>query len=250
MSGRLEGRVALITGASRGIGAAIALAFAREGADVAFCHLSDSEGAAQVAADIRLNGRRAFVAECDVARAEDLRAFVTDAQTELGPIDIVVSNAGISGEAPFETLTLDTFDRMIATHLRAFFVLSQAVLPGMRERGFGRIIAVTSQLAYKGAPGLVHYSAAKAGLTGFVRALSQEVARDGVLVNAIAPGPVNTRLSEDLTEEWKAWKRAQLPIGRFGSPEEIAPTAVLLASDEGSFYVGQTLSPNGGDIML
>jgi 3-oxoacyl-[acyl-carrier protein] reductase len=250
MKGRLAGHNALITGGSRGIGAAIANAFAREGANIAICHLEDEPGAAAIR-ELAQNERvQAFAEECDVGDPEALVNFADRAASAIGCIDIAVSNAGISGEKPFEQIDLATFERMIDIHLRALFVLSQAVLPGMRQRRWGRIIAISSQLAYKGAPGLVHYSAAKAGITGFVRALAQETAADGVLVNAIAPGPVDTRLSENLSEEWKARKRAQLPIGRFGKPEEIAPTAVLLASDEGAFYVGQTLSPNGGDVML
>lgn len=247
---RLEGRNTIVTGGSRGIGAAIARAFATEGANVAICHNDDDEGAAAVLAEVERAGGRAFARRCDVADPDALGAFVTAADNTIGPIDVAVSNAGIGGDRKFEEIDLQAFDRMIGVHLRALFVLSQLVLPGMRRRRWGRIIAISSQLAYKGGPGLVHYSAAKAGMTGFVRALAQEVAAEGVLVNAIAPGPVETRLAEGLSEEWKAFKRAQLPLGRFGRPEEIAPTAVLLASEDGSFYVGQTLSPNGGDVML
>jgi 3-oxoacyl-[acyl-carrier protein] reductase len=249
-SPRLEQRTALITGGSRGIGAAIARAFAAEGADVALCHNDDETGALATAADIRAHGRRAFAAHCDVGDPPSLRAFVEAAHTAFGRIDIAVNNAGISGETAFENITLEALDRMIAVHLRASFLVAQMVLPGMRERRWGRIINIASQLAYKGAPGLVHYCAAKAALIGLTRALAQEVAPDGVLVNAIAPGPVDTRLTEALSHEWKRWKRSQLPLGRFGRPDEIAPTAVLLASADGDFYVGQTLSPNGGDVML
>lgn len=247
---KLDGRNTIVTGGSRGIGAAIARAFAAEGANVAICHNDDDEGAASVLADVERAGGRGFAGRCDVADPDALGAFVTQADNTIGPIDVAVSNAGIGGDRKFADIDLQTFDRMIAVHLRALFVLSQLVLPGMRRRGWGRIIAISSQLAYKGGPGLVHYSAAKAGMTGFVRALAQEVAAGGVLVNAIAPGPVETRLAEGLSEEWKAFKRGQLPLRRFGRPEEIAPTAVLLASEDGSFYVGQTLSPNGGDVML
>jgi 3-oxoacyl-[acyl-carrier protein] reductase len=250
MNRKLEGRNALITGGSRGIGAAIALAFAVEGANIAICHNDDDEGAAAVASAVAARGGGIFTARCDVGDPHALIGFVAAAAGAIGPIDIAVSNAGMGGDRPFADIDLATFDRMIDVHLRALFVLSQGVLPGMRARRWGRIIAISSQLAYKGGPGLVHYCAAKAGMTGFVRALAQEVAAEGVLVNAIAPGPIDTRLAADLSEEWKAFKRAQLPIGRFGQPDEIAPTAVLLASGDGSYYVGQTLSPNGGDVML
>lgn len=250
MAGRLENRRALVTGGSRGIGRAIAMAFAAEGADVAFCHDDDPDGAATVAAAIRSHGRRAFAVQCDVADDAAVRRFWADCERDFGPIEILVNNAGIGGEQPFESIDLATFDRMIAVNLRALFHFAQLATPGMRARRWGRIVNIASQLAYKGAAGLTHYCAAKAGVVGLTRALAMELAGSGILVNAIAPGMVETRLSEGLTDEWKARKLGELPIGRFGAPGEIAPTAVLLASSDGDFYVGQTLSPNGGDVFL
>ena len=247
---RLESRTALITGGSRGIGAAIARAFAAEGCDIAFCHVDDEAGSAGVLADIDAAGSRGFAWQCDVGDIAATRALFAEAEEALGRIDIVVNNAGISQQVLVEDTTMESFERMLAVHLRATFLLTQLAYVGMKARGWGRIINVTSQLAYKGAPGLAHYSAAKAGVIGFTRAFSQEAAPHGVLVNAIAPGPIDTRLNDTLTPEWKAWKIGQLPLRRFGRPEEIAPTAVLLASADGDFYVGQTLSPNGGDVML
>ena len=138
---------------------------------------------------------------------------------------------------------------MLNVHFKATFVLSQLAYISMKARGDGRIININSNLAYKGAPGLAHYSAAKAAVLGFTRSLAQEAAPHGVLVNAIAPGPIDTRLNDTLTPEWKAWKVGSLPLRRFGRPDEVAPSAVLLASADGSFYVGQTLHPNGGDVM-
>jgi 3-oxoacyl-[acyl-carrier protein] reductase len=249
-AGRLGGRRALITGGSRGIGAAIVRAFAAEGCDVAFCYVSDVSRARAVVADVTDRGRVAYAIQCDLADPGAVKTFVGEAAEALGQIDIVVNNAGISGETPFEDITMEVFDRMIAVHLRGTFLVSQLCYPAMRQRGFGRIINVSSQLAYKGAPGLAHYCAANAGIIGFTRALAHEGAPHGVLVNAIAPGPVDTDLMAYLSEDWKTFKRTQLPLGRFGLAEEIAPTAVMLASDDGAFYVGQTLSPNGGDVML
>jgi 3-oxoacyl-[acyl-carrier protein] reductase len=250
MSGRLAGRMALVTGGSRGIGAAIVMAFAVEGADVAFCHHDDKEGADRVVQALRATGRRIRSANCDVSDNAASAAFFSAAEREFGGIDILVNNAGIGGEIPFSAISMQDFDRMIAVNLRAPFNLSQLAAPGMRTRRWGRIINITSQLAYKGAPGLVHYCAAKAGIVGMTRALAAELAADRVLVNAIAPGLVDTRLSEDLSPAWKDWKISQLPIGRVGLPAEIAPTAVMLASSDGDYYVGQTLSPNGGDVFL
>jgi 3-oxoacyl-[acyl-carrier protein] reductase len=250
MTGQLENRRALVTGASRGIGGAIATAFAAEGADVAFCHDDDPEGAAAVAAAIRSHGRRALAVQCDVADDVAVQRFWAESERALGPIEILVNNAGIGGEQPFESIDLATFDRMIAVNLRAVFLFAKLATPNMRARHWGRIINVASQLAYKGASGLAHYCAAKAGVVGLTRALALELASSGVLVNAIAPGMTETRLNGGLTDDWKARKLDELPIRRFGTPGEIAPTAVLLASSGGDFYVGQTLSPNGGDVFL
>ena len=164
-------------------------------------------------------------------------------------VDILVNNAGVSEEKAVEAITLEAVDWMMNVHFKATFVLSQLAYIRMKPRGYGRIINVSSNLAYKGAPGLAHYSAAKAAVLGFTRSMAQEAAPHGVLVNAIAPGPIDTRLNDTLSPEWKAWKVGSLPIRRFGRPEEVAPSAVLLASADGSFYVGQTLHPNGGDVM-
>ena len=162
----------------------------------------------------------------------------------------MVNCAGIGGDKPFAEISIGDWDRMLNVHLRGTFLVTRAFFPEMVERRWGRIINVASQLAYKGAPGLVHYCAAKAGVVGFTRALSYEGAPHNVMVNAIAPGPVETDLLMGLSDEWRAMKQAQLPVGRFGRVEEIAPTALLLASEAGAFYSGQTLSPNGGDVML
>jgi 3-oxoacyl-[acyl-carrier protein] reductase len=248
-TGKLDGHMALITGGSRGIGAAIGRAFAAEGADVAFCHNDDDVGAAEVEADLRARGRRAFSWRCDLNDMAAARRLFADAEAALGRIDILVNNAGVSQEAAVEAITLDAVDWMMNVHFKATFVLSQLAYISMKARGDGRIINISSNLAYRGAPGLAHYSAAKAAVLGFTRSLAQEAAPHGVLVNAIAPGPIDTRLNDTLTPEWKAWKVGSLPVKRFGRPEEVAPSAVLLASAGGSFYVGQTLRPNGGDVM-
>ena len=250
MAGRLENRKALVTGGSRGIGAAIAIAFASEGADVAFCHDDDAEGAAEVVSAIEGCGRNAMAIQCDVADDADVQAFWAESARALGPIDILVNNAGIGAERSFDAIDLNEFDRMIAVNLRAVFHFAKLASPGMQSMHWGRIINIASQLAYKGAPGLAHYCAAKAGVIGLTRALAVELAGSGILVNAIAPGMVETRLNDGLTAEWKDRKLSELPIHRFGNPAEIAPTAVLLASSDGDLYVGQTLSPNGGDVFL
>jgi 3-oxoacyl-[acyl-carrier protein] reductase len=250
MTNQLAGQVAIVTGGSRGIGRAIALLFASEGADIAFCHLHDAEGAKDVAERIEALGRRCFHAAVDVAELPALRAFLTGAQAVLGPPDILVNNAGLNIRGPFETITEEQFDRVMSVHVRASFFCAQAVWPAMARRGRGRIITIASQLAFKGAPNIVPYCAAKAALVGMTRALAREGAPKGILVNAIAPGPVETDLTAQLGPDWSARTGATLPLGRVGQPAEIAAAALLLASSPGGdFFVGATLSPNGGDLM-
>jgi 3-oxoacyl-[acyl-carrier protein] reductase len=250
MSGQLAGQVAIITGASRGIGREMALLFAKEGADIAFCHLGDEAGAAEVAGKVQALGRRAFHRSLDVADAAALRGFVAAAEQALGPCDVLCSNAGINIRGPFDTLSDDDFDRVMAIHVKAAWVAAQAVWPGMSARRRGRIIVTASQLAMKGGVNIVPYCTAKAALMGFVRSLAREGAPRGILVNAIAPGPVVTDLTAQLGEGWAERTGATLPLGRVGQPAEIAAAALLLASSPGGdFFVGATISPNGGDVM-
>ncbi|MEM7022033.1 MAG: 3-oxoacyl-ACP reductase family protein [Pseudomonadota bacterium] len=246
---KLEGRTALVTGGSRGIGAAVARKFAAEGADVALLHLGDAKNADAIVTELGVTGR-ALAVEADVADPDGVERAVARVDAGLGPIDILVNCAGIVEETPFEAMTAANWDRMIAVHLRGTFLMAHAVYPAMKARGFGRIINFASQVAYKGMRGLTHYCAAKAGIIGLTRALGLEAASHGITVNAIAPGPTDTDILLGMSPQWRAGKMAELPIGRFAQPAEIAPTALLLASDDGAFYVGQTLSPNGGDVML
>jgi 3-oxoacyl-[acyl-carrier protein] reductase len=240
----------LITGGSRGIGAAIARAFAAEGAAISILHLGDEANAQDLVAGIEAPDRPALHGECDVADPDAVAQATARVEAELGPVNILVNCAGIVDETPFEAMTLASWDRMVAVHLRGTFLMAHSVYPGMRQRGYGRIINFASQVAYKGMKGLTHYCAAKAGIIGLTRALALEAAAHGITVNAIAPGPTDTDILLGMSPDWRARKMAELPIGRFATPAEIAPTAVLLASDDGAFYIGQTLSPNGGDVML
>ncbi len=246
---KLQGQVALVTGGSRGIGRATALAFAAEGADIAFCHLDDDTKAEETAAEIGRLGRRALHRSLDVADIAAARAFARDAAAALGPIDILFNNAGMNIRKPFEQYTEAEFDRVVDVHLKGMFFMAQAVYPSMIARGRGCIINIASQRALKGAVNASVYSAAKAGIIGFTRALAWEATPKGVRVNAIAPGPIVTDLTATMTPEDRQAFIDALPAGRFGRPEEIAATALLLAGPEGGFYVGATLSPNGGGGM-
>ncbi|MCW2919417.1 MAG: hypothetical protein JWN52_7485 [Actinomycetia bacterium] len=236
----LEGKRALIVGAAGGIGGAIARAFAAAGATL-------------VVADSAVDRLSGVAKECcaepafvDVCSEESVRALAKRA----GRIDILVNSAGVLHEAPLAQITVDDFDRMIQVGLRGVFLTCREIAPGMAARGSGRIINIASQLGIKGGIHLSHYAAAKAGVIGLTKSLALELAPSGVLVNAIAPGPIETAMTASITGEWRADKLKQLPLGRFGRPEEVASTAVLLAGDPGgNLYVGQTLGPNCGDVM-
>ena len=248
--GVLEGRTALVTGSSRGIGRAIALAFAREGADVAVNYRSAEAAGADVAEEIRRMGRRSIVVKADVSQEDQVEAMVEQVVGEFGRIDILVNNAGFVTLSPIERMETAIWDEMIGTHLRGTFLVTRAVLPAMLERGDGRIINVSSQLGQIGREWMAHYVAAKAGIIGFTKSLAREVVKQGVLVNCIAPGPIDTGIVPEGAGQPVTNYDQMLPIGRPGTVEEVAPTAVFLASDAATYYVGQTLGPNGGDVML
>jgi 3-oxoacyl-[acyl-carrier protein] reductase len=179
-----------------------------------------------------------------------VRAAVEQAERVLGRVDVLVNSAGLLTQSPLVEMSLRQWQETIDVDLTGVFLMCRYVVPGMVARHDGRVVNIASQLALKGGTSLTHYSAAKAGVIGLTKSLALEVARDGVLVNAIAPGPIETPLVDGISEDWKVAKRAELPLGRFGRPEEVAPTAVLLASSPGGdLYVGQTLGPNSGDVM-
>ena len=247
--GKLSGKVALVTGGAGGIGRAIARVLADEGADIGIVD-KNVEGAKSTADEIGRLGVRTASAGADVSdEAQSEAAFAAVTKT-LGDIDILCNNAGIGTSSPFSEMSLDMWDEMIRVNLRSIFICTRLVLPAMRRKKWGRIINTASQLGHKGAPHLVHYCAAKAGVMGFTRSLAYEVARDGITVNAIAPGPIETSMLASLPKEWQDAKRAELPIGRFGRVDEVAHTVALLASDAGSYYVGVTMNMNGGDYMV
>ena len=229
-----EGRAVVITGGASGIGKAIAEAFTANGDRVAVLDRSGAAGSIAV----------------DVSDETSVKAAFAAARSQLGSIDILVNSAGLLTESPLEDMTLAMWNETIAVDLTGVFLCCREVVGEMRQQKWGRIINIASQLAIKGGTGLSHYSAAKAGVVGLTKALALETAADNVLVNSIAPGPIETPLVDGISEEWKAAKRAGLPLLRFGLAAEVAPTALLLASDPGgNLYVGQTLGPNSGDVM-
>ena len=250
MSNKLEGKTAIVTGGARGLGGQIAMAFAAEGANVVIADLLDSDVAAPVLSSIANSGRRSLLVKTDVSNEQQVRSMIDAAYAEFGAVDILVNDAGTFSQSEFVDLEVSEWDRVIAVNLRGTFLCCRFVLPRMLEQNSGIIINVASQLGQIGGIEMVHYSASKAGVIGLTKALAREVSSRGIRVNAIAPGPILTDMMAQETEEWAARKLAELPMGRFGQPHEVAQTAVFLASDDSSYYVGQTLCPNGGDVML
>lgn len=236
--------VAIVTGAGSGIGRAIATQLVAEGYKVLVNDFR-VEAAEAVAAEIG-----AVACAGDVSVEADVAAMVATAEAAFGPVTHLINNAGHVHQGRFTDLTVQDFDRMIAVHLRGTFLCTHAVLPGMLARGAGVIVNIASQLGQIGGIELVHYSAAKAGIIGLTKALAREVSDKGVRVNAVAPGPINTPLVRNLSADWQRAKAAELPLGRFGEPEEVAATVAFLCSPAASLFVGQTLGPNSGDVML
>lgn len=245
----MPARPAIVTGAGSGIGRAIAVKLAAIGHAVTVNDLS-LERAEAVAGEIRAAGGKAAAVAGDVSAEADAGAIHAAAVAAHGDVGLLVNNAGIVHQALFEDLTVGDFDRMFAVHVRGTFLMTKAVLPAMLSAGEGIVVNIASQLGQIGGVELVHYSGAKAAIIGMTKALAREVSARGVRVNAVAPGPINTPLVMALSEDWRVAKRAELPLGRFGEPEEVAEAVAFLASPAAGLFVGQTLGPNSGDVML
>jgi 3-oxoacyl-[acyl-carrier protein] reductase len=244
----LHGQVALVTGGSQGIGRAIAEILADAGADIVLNHFgTTTEMVEQVSRSVRDAGRRVVAVEADVARRGEVAAMVMRAVEEFGRIDIVVNNAGISPECPLHEMTDDFWDRVLAVNLKGQFLVCQAVVPLMRAAGYGRIVNIASEQGMIGAVDMSAYCASKAGIFGLTKALARELASAGILVNCVAPGPVDTAMLADRDRTPELVSR--IPLGRIGSPKEIAFAVLFLASPQTSWTTGQILSPNGGVVM-
>jgi len=246
-AGSLGGRVALVTGAGSGIGRATALRLAHRGVAVG-CLGRTAAKVEAVAREIRDAGGTAIPLHADVTTPDAVEAAVDRLGAELGAADILVNNAGLAGEGRFVDVTLERWQRVIDSHVLGAFLCTHALLPAMLERGWGRVILVASEAVWLGHTS-VQYATAKAALIGFTRSLARQVAGQGVLVNAVAPGPVETPMLFDNTPAEIEAERQTVLIGRFLQPDEIAATIEFLVGPGGDGYVGQVLSPNGGTVF-
>jgi 3-oxoacyl-[acyl-carrier protein] reductase len=236
----LEGRVALVTGAGRGIGRAIALILAEAGADVVVNYRERTEPAEATAGDIRRLGRRAEVVRADLARATEVARLVEVSESRLGPIDILINNAGISEPCTIEELSEELFDRTMTVNLKFAFLCTQAVLPGMRARGFGRIVNISSGAARGAGAVGVHYNASKAGMEGLTRGYAARVVQDGVTVNAVAPSLIAT----EMIKPHRLDQLPRIPVGRLGTADEVASVVLMMVGN--AYMTGQTVAANGG----
>ena len=243
----MEGRVALVTGASRGIGRAIAMALARRGATVVVAARGDN--AAPTAADIRNEGGRAEPVSLDVTEDQAIETLVDDLVKRLGRLDILVNNAGITRDQLMLRLKREDWDAVLTTNLTAAYVLSQAVLKPMLKQRAGRIVNITSVVGQSGNAGQANYAASKAGLIGLTKALALEVASRNITVNAVAPGLIDTDMTRAVSTNAQADWASRIPLKRLGTPEDVAGAVVFLASDEAAYITGHVLAVNGGMYM-
>jgi len=250
----LRGKTVIVTGAGsgQGIGRELPVAFARAGANLVLNHFLDDETAMGEFQD-ELEGLGAAVEMLhgDISQEATAERLVATATSKHGTVDVLVNNAGISTPAPVTELSLEAWQRMLDVNLTGVFLPTRAVLPTMIAQKAGRIISIASQVGQKGSEEHAHYAAAKAGVIGFTKSVAREVGRHGITVNCVAPGPVQTRLMGEVSDEWREHKLSELVLPRFGTPDEISPSVLMLASTpEGNLYTGQTLGPNSGDVML
>lgn len=245
----LKGKVCLVTGGSRGIGRAIALALADEGADVAINYFIQSEAAARVVEEIQRHNVRAKAYKASVNDAKQADEMAAAVLNDLGPVSIAINCAGITRDHSFLKLTHGEWHEVIETNLNGPFNISKCVAPMMVEQGWGRIINISSIVGQQGNFGQTNYAAAKGGLIAFTKALARDLARKNVTVNAVSPGFIETDMTKDLSEQVREAVRAQTPAGRFGTPEEVAAAVCFLASPDASYITGQILAVNGGMCM-
>ncbi len=240
------GRVALVTGASRGIGRAVAVALANAGCRVAVGFGGDAAGGAETLAMVTATGRTGLTIGIDVADAAAVDAAFTAVEAELGPVEILVNNAGITRDGLLARMSDDQWAAVLDTNLGGAFHTIRRATPKMMRARFGRIVNVSSVSGHLGAPGQANYSAAKAGLLGLSRAVARELASRNVTCNVVAPGPIVTAMTDGLPDEWRAAMEATVPLGRLGTPEEVAAVVAFLCSDAAAYVTGALVPVDGG----
>ncbi len=246
---KLEGKVALVTGASRGIGRATALALAEAGANVVVNYAGSTDKANEVAEQIRAIGREAITYQCNVSDSDAVQAMIKDTIAKFGKLDILVNNAGITRDNLLMRMKEDEWDDVIDTNLKGVFLCTKAVTRQMMKQRSGRIINVASIVGVIGNPGQANYVAAKAGVIGLTKSTARELASRGITVNAIAPGFITTDMTDELTDEQKEAMLQQIPLAKFGQASDIANAVLFLASDDANYITGQTLHIDGGMVM-
>jgi 3-oxoacyl-[acyl-carrier protein] reductase len=244
-----EGRVAIVTGGGRGIGRAVAVRLAEEGADVAISYRSNDETAERAAEEVRATGVRCELFKGDVASPEDVEALVKGVGDAFGRIDILVNNAGLTRDNLMMRMKEEEFDDVIATNLKGTYLCTRAVLRPMIRARWGRIVNVSSVVGLVGNPGQANYAASKAGIIGFTKSVAREVAQRGITANVVAPGYVETELTGTLPEKVKQAIKEGVPAGRFGEAEEVAEVVAFLAGEGARYVTGQTVAVDGGMTM-
>ena len=246
---RLEGRTALVTGASRGIGRAIALALVAEGADVAVNYLCNETPAKQLVKDILELGRQAILVQADVSDYLEASRMAQEVSAAFGHLDILVNNAGVTSDTTFRKMDQASWRKVLTTSLDGVFNCTKVCLDGMLAQQWGRVVNITSVIGQMGNFGQANYAASKAGVAAFTKSLAKEVAAKGITVNAIAPGFISTEMVDIIPEEIRAKLLAQIPMRRFGRPDEVARACVYLCSSDGDYITGSELQINGGLYM-